>query len=263
MIKAIKDKFVAILDDMDEARMATDLSFKHEIKLHVAEIYNVWIRQIRRVEDEQKISLGLKDKDVKKALIPCVKKVFKTENIHKILRRQVAYGLGKAGDSGTLVVHPNRDPLTIVLLSGKYYQKRTEGDASGKATEPYKFTESQKVITYLFQELFYQMGDEINKQKAFSKIKKSSSSKLLGSHRTKGTIMAHGDFEPGYGVDQPTVANVALKQGAPQAAEDVSADLQETYFADITSAVPDKDTKLYAKAADQMVKTYVDTLETE
>ena len=118
MINAIKNKFVAILDDMDEQRAAADLSFRHEIKLHTREIYNVWLRQIRRVERKHGVNLGLTDAAVKKALRPCINKVFKRTNIHQILRRQVAYGLDKPGDAGYLTIHASGDPLTIVLVSG-------------------------------------------------------------------------------------------------------------------------------------------------
>ena len=262
MINEIKNKFVAILDDMDEQRAAADLSFRHEIKLHTREIYNVWLRQIRRVERKHGVNLGLTDAAVKKALRPCINKVFKRTNIHQILRRQVAYGLDKPGDAGYLTIHASGDPLTIVLVSGRYYQKRTKGTQAGIAHgPPYNQVAQQKVISYLFQELFYQMGDEINATSAFSGIAQSSSSKLLGDHRAYGTVMAHGDYQPTPGVDQPTVANIALKKGAMGAEEDIRADLQETYFADITSAVPDKDTKMLAEAATQMVDTYVDSLE--
>ena len=38
MIKAIKDRFTKILDDMDEERAASNLNFRHEIKIHTKEI---------------------------------------------------------------------------------------------------------------------------------------------------------------------------------------------------------------------------------
>jgi hypothetical protein len=264
MIKAIKDRFTKILDDMDEERAASNLNFRHEIKIHTKEIYNVWCNRIRTIEKERGISLGLNDKDVKIALGPCVHKVFKRTNIHKILRREVAYGLNKEGEAGTLIVSdgPEGGYLTIELVTGAYYQKTRKGTKEGKAKRPYRFNEKQGVIQYLFKELYYEMGDEINKTKAFEKIAQDSASQLLPNFATKGDIMAHGDLDPMQGVDQPTIANIALKRGAPKS-DDLKDDLQRDFFADVTSHDADKETKMLAKAASQMVDTYVDSLERE
>jgi hypothetical protein len=264
MIKAIKDRFTKILDDMDEERAASNLNFRHEIKIHTKEIYNVWCNRIRTIEKERGISLGLNDKDVKIALGPCVHKVFKRTNIHKILRREVAYGLNKEGEAGTLIVSdgPEGGYLTIELVTGAYYQKTRKGTKEGKAKRPYRFNEKQGVIQYLFKELYYEMGDEINKTKAFEKIAQDSASQLLPNFATKGDIMAHGDLDPMQGVDQPTIANIALKRGAPKS-DDLKDDLQRDFFADVTSHDADKETKMLAKAAYQMVDTYVDSLERE
>lgn len=264
MISDVKNALLSILEDLDEQRVASEKTYKTTIEFNKNEIYKVWLNRIRAVERKHSVSLGFSDKQVKTALQPHLQTVFATVNIKSLLDKPEAFG--KNTDT-QYNLRRQGNSLFVELVKGAYYQKKRE--VKGGVVKD-SFVTNQKVINYVMQELYYQMGDLIQNDNTFAKIHQTNSSgqktasALLGSSGQQGAVVGHGKLGGAKGRFQSTIASEAMAQDVDDTMEGASADLQSNYFAEITQGkFAPKAAKELAKAANVITDTFATELERE
>ena len=161
-------QFHHLLEDMTilENVLLPNQYNKSEKKFNKDEIYKVWLNRVKNIEKKRKISLGLTDSAIKEGLKPHLKQVFSIANMKKLLNSPEAFGKNK---DTQYHINPQGDSIYVELVKGAYYQKKRQvKDGVVQDT----FVQNQKVINYVMQELYYQMGDLIQKDNTFVKIHK-------------------------------------------------------------------------------------------
>ena len=264
MIKDVKDALLSILADLDEQRLASEKSYKTTIEFNKDEIYKVWLNRVKNIEKKRKISLGLTDSAIKEGLKPHLKQVFSIANMKKLLNSPEAFGKNK---DTQYHINPQGDSIYVELVKGAYYQKKRQVK-DGVVQD--SFVANQKVINYVMQELYYQMGDLIQKDNTFVKIHKTNSSgqktasALLGSSAGQGAVVGHGKLGGAKGRFQSTIASEAMAEKIDSTLEKADSDLESNYFAEITEGrFAPKEAKELAKTAKTITETFATEIERE
>jgi hypothetical protein len=264
MINDVKNALLSILKDLDEQRIASEKTYKTTIEFDTNEVYKVWRNRVRKIEEKYSISLGFSDKELKDALKPHIKTVFHTPNIQNLLDKPEAFGKNTGSQYN---LRKQGRSLFVELVKGAYYQKKRE---IKKGVVKDSFVGTQKVINYVMQELYYQMGDLIQNDNTFAKIHQTNSSgektasALLESSAGKGAIVGHGKLGGSKGRFQSTIASEAMAENVDSTMEGASANLQSNYFPEITDGrFAPKAAKELAKSANVITDTFATELERE
>lgn len=257
MISAVRNKLVNILNEMDEERILSEKSFKTSIDFNIQEIYNVWLRQIHRLEKENRVSLGLSDAQLKEHLKPHLRKVFNLGNIRRKLESPAAFGKEK---NNFRIYKTGNVGFKIDLVQGAFYEKRKQvkqGKLTGRPVG------TQKAINYVLAELYYEMGAEITGDSRFKQIAKGSAKKTMGSHTTKGSVVGHGSMKARPNQFQSTIASIKMGKGKDQALESVTDDIVDEFFGELVTKHSSSNIQALGNACRYIIKQFNEVLERE
>ena len=270
MISDVKKAIMGILDDMDEERFLSDTTFEHIIHVEFDDVANIYVKHVNDLEKKKGVKVAyMKPGLLKQKILKHVKSVYSMQNVASHLSRDEAYGKNKtqSGDvlSGHELDHDGKG-IRIKLFRGKLAQKKRK-IVAGKVTED--FVGVQRAINFVYQELFYDMGRALQADNFFAAIHNKGTNQKTGEASDNiftgtGTtphprFTGHGRRgKPGF---QSTIAQIALAEGIDSTMTNVSDDLQENYYSDITDGrFASKQSKELAKASKFVTDEFYNTL---